>query len=261
MSAGSAYSAPIFNEKHSSSSRQALADSASVPIYMWATNEPEEDDFLHAASPVATTPGNSGFRRGNSNKITQPFIFCSMRGWANVGMLLLLVGAILALFLGYPVIAHFTGSHVNTAGFNLGGINGSGQIPDLPGLRTLIDKDTPQDALSRVGSDGETYNLVFSDEFETDGRSFYPGDDPYWEAQDLHYWETGASFFFGSCPSVHLLIRMTGDFEWYDPSAVTTENGRLVFTLSKKANHDLDYMSGMITSWNKVSAVSASRPP
>lgn len=30
--------------------------------------------------------------------------------------------------------------------------------------------------------------LVFSDEFNTDGRTFYPGDDPYWEAVDLHYW-------------------------------------------------------------------------
>lgn len=32
--------------------------------------------------------------------------------------------------------------------------------------------------------------LVFSDEFNVDGRSFYPGDDPYWEAADLHYWGT-----------------------------------------------------------------------
>lgn len=32
--------------------------------------------------------------------------------------------------------------------------------------------------------------LVFSDEFEEEGRSFYPGDDPYWEAHDLHYWGT-----------------------------------------------------------------------
>jgi hypothetical protein len=32
--------------------------------------------------------------------------------------------------------------------------------------------------------------LVFSDEFNTDGRSFYPGDDPYWEAVDLNYWVT-----------------------------------------------------------------------
>ena len=31
---------------------------------------------------------------------------------------------------------------------------------------------------------------MFSDEFETDGRTFYPGDDPYWEAVDLNYWQT-----------------------------------------------------------------------
>jgi len=29
--------------------------------------------------------------------------------------------------------------------------------------------------------------VQFSDEFETDGRSFYPGDDPYFTAVDLWY--------------------------------------------------------------------------
>jgi hypothetical protein len=32
--------------------------------------------------------------------------------------------------------------------------------------------------------------LVFSDDFNVEGRSFYPGDDPFWEAVDLHYWGT-----------------------------------------------------------------------
>ena len=32
--------------------------------------------------------------------------------------------------------------------------------------------------------------LVFSDEFNQDGRTFYPGDDPFWEAVDLQYWAT-----------------------------------------------------------------------
>lgn len=32
--------------------------------------------------------------------------------------------------------------------------------------------------------------LVFSDEFNTDGRTFYSGDDPYWEAANMHYWST-----------------------------------------------------------------------
>lgn len=53
----------------------------------------------------------------------------------------------------------------------------------------LIDIETPQDAYTRESrKDGSRWDLVFSDEFNTDGRSFYPGDDPYWEAADLHYW-------------------------------------------------------------------------
>ena len=76
-------------------------------------------------------------------------------------------------------------------GFNLGGINASGQIPDFPGYRGLIDKDTPREAYTKLSYlRGEEYELVFSDEFNQDGRTFYPGDDPYWEAVDLHYWGT-----------------------------------------------------------------------
>lgn len=73
---------------------------------------------------------------------------------------------------------------------------------------------------------------MFSDEFNVDDRSFYPGDDPYWEAVDLHYWQTG-------------------NLEWYDPGAVTTKNGALEITLSQKETHGLNYQGGMITSWNK----------
>lgn len=57
----------------------------------------------------------------------------------------------------------------------------------------LIDLQTPKEAYYKSGwQDGADMQLVFSDEFNTDGRTFYPGDDPYWEAVDLHYW--GASF-------------------------------------------------------------------
>ena len=91
-------------------------------------------------------------------------------------------------------------------GFNLGGINATGQvsprspslctllthaqIPSMVGNWGLIDLDTPQTAYKKKGyADGTTMQLVFSDEFNTEGRSFYPGDDPYWEAVDLHYWQ------------------------------------------------------------------------
>ena len=76
------------------------------------------------------------------------------------------------------------------------------------------------------------WQLVFSDEFNQDGRTFYPGEDPYWEAVDLHYWATN-------------------NLEWYDPAAITTRGGDLVITLEEKQTHDLDYQGGMVTSWNK----------
>ncbi len=75
-------------------------------------------------------------------------------------------------------------------GFNIGGINASGQIPTLTGNWGLIDSDTPKDAYTLASwADKESQlQLVFSDEFNVDGRTFYPGDDPYWEAENLHYW-------------------------------------------------------------------------
>ena len=35
--------------------------------------------------------------------------------------------------------------------------------------------------------DGSELILIFS-EFNNAGRTFYPGDNPYWEAVGLHYW-------------------------------------------------------------------------
>jgi len=96
----------------------------------------------------------------------------------------------------------------------------------------MIDLETPEEAKTRTGFDGEEYELVFSDEFNTDGRTFYPGEDPFWEAVDLHYWATA-------------------DLEWYDPSQITTQGGALVITLDQIPNHDLFYKSGMLQSWNK----------
>lgn len=53
----------------------------------------------------------------------------------------------------------------------------------------LIDIDTPTSAYTTTSqTDGTEMELVFSDEFNVAGRTFYPGDDPYWEAVNLHYW-------------------------------------------------------------------------
>jgi beta-glucanase (GH16 family) len=104
----------------------------------------------------------------------------------------------------------------------------------MPGRWALIDADTPKDVytLTPFTASGEDWRLVFSDEFNVDGRSFYPGDDPYWEAVDLHYWGTN-------------------NREWYDPAAITTSGGALRVTLSQKETHDLHYQGGMMSTWNK----------
>lgn len=39
----------------------------------------------------------------------------------------------------------------------------------------MVDSETPKTAMSRTGFDGQEYELVFSDEFNTPGRTFYPG--------------------------------------------------------------------------------------
>ena len=97
-------------------------------------------------------------------------------------MLCFVVVALITLFAGYPLISHFTASKATWLGL---AFNGTGQIPLLPNLPQLIDPMTPQEARTRTGFDGKDYELIFSDEFETPGRSFYPGDDPFWEAVDL----------------------------------------------------------------------------
>ncbi|GLB37064.1 putative beta-glucan synthesis-associated protein (SKN1) [Lyophyllum shimeji] len=185
----------------------------------------EPDDYLH--NPP----------RGASAKTIDREIgsICSGRGLANFGCLIILCSGILALFVGYPMITHFTKHELSLhGGFNLGGINGSGQIPFMTGNWGLIDLETPKDAYTKPAWNKGTSDLqlVFSDEFNQDGRTFYPGDDPYWEAVDLHYWATN-------------------NLEWYDPEAITTANGSLVITLSKKQNHGLNYQGGMMSTWNK----------
>lgn len=123
---------------------------------------------------------------------------------------------------GFPVLS-FVRKKVqgNQGGFNLGGINATGQVPDMPGNWGLIDKDTPKEAYTRKSyMSNEEYVLVFSDEFNLDGRSFFPGDDPYWEAVDLHYWGTvRSSYKFGIMKSLHLVLSgCQNDLEWYDAS-------------------------------------------
>lgn len=78
------------------------------------------------------------------------------------------------LSLGYPVTdAILAKTQSNNGAFNMGGINATGQISET--VFSLIDKDTPESFHTKVSPvDGRNMVLVFSDEFETEGRTFYP---------------------------------------------------------------------------------------
>ncbi|KIY45188.1 glycoside hydrolase family 16 protein [Fistulina hepatica ATCC 64428] len=192
----------------------ASGSTTATTTYLW-DKDPDMDDPLHNFDPVR-------------DRDLESIDFFSLRGWINASALFVILGGILMLFAGYPVydavknkLQYTHESSVETS------------LPDM-GLPTLVDSATPDSAKTRTGSDGKTYNLVFSDEFEVDGRTFYPaGDDPYWEGVDLYYWPTG-------------------DLEWYDPGAMTTKNGKLQITITEELTHNLNFKSGMLQSWNKI---------
>ncbi|KAJ4365422.1 beta-glucan synthesis-associated protein [Ascochyta clinopodiicola] len=186
----------------------------------------EADDALHNPEP------------GEKDK--RDCDIFTKRGMINLGGLGIMMLGLLFLFIGYPILTFvdkLTEKEVGPCTNNPLCIKGKESEPLLTNLRKgLIDPDTPDSAMTRKSYDGSTQKLVFSDEFNTDGRTFYDGDDSFFQAVDIWY---GA----------------TQDLEWYDPDAVSTENGTLNLRFDKVdpvTNHGLNYRSGMIQSWNKL---------
>ncbi|KAI9799234.1 MAG: hypothetical protein M1833_004112 [Piccolia ochrophora] len=192
----------------------------------------EKDDYLHNPDP-------------NEKETNECDVF-TRRGMVNVGGLALITLGVLVLFIGYPVL------YVNIvpvlqevqpfAAFEL--LHGVcaripncidvGRVDLLQNIRTsLVDPDTPSSAMKKQAADGTTLELVFSDEFNTPGRTFYDDDDPYWQAVDIWY-------------------GVTQDMEWYDPDAAITKDGVLELRFDAFKNHGLNYRSGMMQSWNKL---------
>ncbi|KAG2734845.1 hypothetical protein G9P44_002851 [Scheffersomyces stipitis] len=109
------------------------------------------------------------------------------------------------------------------------------KYPTLSAIRTsLIDLDTPKEAHTKNSfHDNEPWKLVFSDEFNVEGRTFHEGDDQFFTAVDLHY-------------------AATNDLEYYTPHMAETINGSLRITIDAYQTNGLDYISAMLQSWNKL---------
>ncbi|KAH9965331.1 beta-glucan synthesis-associated [Russula dissimulans] len=187
--------------------------------YAWDPSVDEQDDTDEVDSLHAP------------DAVDKPISVFNPRSISNIGVLIILIGALLSLFIAYPIL-----TYVRHNGTNFFLDQTGNAIDDAPQLaihtRSLIDPDTPDAALHRTGFDGVDYDLVFSDEFNEDDRSFFAGDDPYWEAVDIWYWSTA-------------------DIEWYDARQVYTKNGSLHIQIDNVAENGLAYRSGMLQSWNK----------
>ena len=115
-----------------------------------------------------------------------------------------------------------------------------------------IDPDTPEENYKlKSFTDGQTYDLVMSDEFNKDGRGFKDGYDPTWTAID----KSDDDQTSGGRKSLH----------FYNHTQTYTAGGRLVIETNtedtkwkgwnpyKKKYEQMSrhFKSGMLQSWNK----------
>ncbi|EHK98139.1 putative Beta-glucan synthesis-associated protein KRE6 [Glarea lozoyensis 74030] len=180
----------------------------------------EKDDWLHNPGP-------------NDNDREKCDIF-TKRGMTNVGGLMFVTVGLLVLFIAYPILTAVKAVAPPRTECEINANCLTDQAPAMKNLKlTLIDPATPDAERTRTNKDGKTLKLVFSDEFNTAGRTFYDGDDPYFQGVDIWY-------------------GVTQDMEWYDPDAVSTGNGTLNLKMDAFQSHNLNYRSGMLQSWNKL---------
>ncbi|KAK9477947.1 beta-glucan synthesis-associated protein-domain-containing protein [Lipomyces japonicus] len=193
-----------------------------VSLFPLHIDEKEADDYLHNPDPIQDAKDASKWNWLNRRSIG-PFL-----------TLFVMVFGALAVFVVLPILT-FTGhAGIPHHHANLTIPLTSYTYGTLGAIRTsLVDPDTPESAYTTTDKDGNKMVLVFSDEFNKDGRTFYSDEDQFWQGVDLNY-------------------AATTDLEWYDPDALTTANGTLVIRMDAFKNHDLNYRSGMLQSWNKM---------
>jgi hypothetical protein len=139
----------------------------------WDQDAPDDaEDVLHRPDE----PGQKPVRMGGFN----------VRGVCNIFVMVTILTIIIGIFVLYPVVSHYNPKSQAALFSNNSGNSTSGSSTNSTQRTALIDPDTPDSAKSWTGVDGTAYELVFSDEFKTDGRTFGAGDDPFWEAVGLH---------------------------------------------------------------------------
>ncbi|KAG7664099.1 KRE6 [[Candida] subhashii] len=195
---------------------------SSFPLHI---DEKEPDDYLHNPDPIEDA-------EYDKNRFMHDLKNMDRRSFTGMLALIILFLAGLMVFILVPALT-YSGVTNHYHGVQVYEVLTRYEYPMLSAIRQeLVDPDTPQEAMTWKSQNGDEWPLVFSDEFNAVGRTFYEGDDQFFTAPDLHY-------------------DATKDLEWYDPDAVTTANGTLNLRMDAFKNHNLFYRSGMVQSWNK----------
>uniref|UniRef100_K3X0H9 GH16 domain-containing protein n=1 Tax=Globisporangium ultimum (strain ATCC 200006 / CBS 805.95 / DAOM BR144) TaxID=431595 RepID=K3X0H9_GLOUD len=121
------------------------------------------------------------------------------------------------------------------------------------GIRTWVDPATPNDRQTYISTRGEQWDLVMSDEFNTPGRSFKPGDDHMWTSIDkpdgvnaaLEVYshnmtstkcdDDGTCYFYIMATDEATTLKLWNDYK--NPPGYQTTT--------------FHYRAGMVQSWNK----------
>lgn len=189
------------------------------PLHM---EEKEADDYLHNPDPILDAKYDKRCQGLDKRGIA-----------ALIGFIALILGCI-CVFVVVPALTFTGATETRRVITQTVEVLSTFEYNILGAIRTsLVDPDTPASAKSYTAMDGSSWTLVFSDEFNKEGRTFYEGEDQFWTAPDMHY-------------------AATQDLEWYSPDAVITANGTLTLRLDAFKNHNLYYRSGMVQSWNKM---------
>ena len=195
-------------------------------LFPLSIDEKESDDYLHNPDPVQDA-------EYDKNRFLYDLKTMDKKSLSGLIAFILMFLIAIAIFIILPVFT-YTGYNPKAKNYENYEVLTQYLYPMLSAIRTsLIDPDTPEEAMVWKSKNGEEWPLVFSDEFNAEGRTFYEGDDQFFTAPDLHY-------------------DATKDLEWYDPDAVTTSNGTLNLRMDAFKSHGLFYRSGMIQSWNQM---------
>jgi hypothetical protein len=109
---------------------------------------------------------------GNGHRI------CGMSRRIFVSICIIFALSVVFTAIGVPILKSIIWK-INSNSSNVSSGNNSGDSKK-PNVSKWVDSDTPKELHTKKMEDGTEYQLVFSDEFNKDGRDFHPGKDKIW---------------------------------------------------------------------------------